>query len=76
MNCHYSVVIQWSEEDGCFVVMLPEFTDVYQPVTHGHTYEEAAKHGQEVLETLIEIYQQDGKPLPKPIILGESLQVA
>jgi antitoxin HicB len=76
MNCHYSIVIQWSEEDDCFVVMLPEFTDVYQPVTHGSTYEAAVKHGQEVLETLIEIYQQDGKPLPKPITLGESLQVA
>ena len=76
MNCHYSIVIQWSEEDGCFVVMLPEFIDVYQPVTHGQTYEEAAIQGQEVLETLIEIYRQDGKSLPKPITLGESLQVA
>jgi len=75
MNCHYSLIIQWSEEDQLFVVSLPEFTDVMQPCTHGHTYEAAAKHGQELLETLIEIYQQDGKPLPEPQILGKPLQV-
>lgn len=56
------MLIQWSEEEQCFVVTLPKFTDVMQPITHGHTYEEAAKHGQELLETLIGIYQEDGKP--------------
>lgn len=47
-----------------------------QPSTHGHTYEEAAKHGQELLETLIEFYQEDGKPLPEPHTLGKRLQIA
>ena len=47
-----------------------------QPCTHGHTYEEAAKHGQELLETLIELYQEDGKPLPEPKTLGKRLQIA
>lgn len=72
MAHYYSLLIQWSQEDQCFVVMLPEFTDVYQPVTHGTTYQEAAKHGQEVLETLIEIYQADGKTLPQPVTLVQS----
>lgn len=76
MNCRYSIVIQWSEEDGCFVVTLPEFTDVSQPATHGDTYQEAARHGQEVLETLIEMYREEGKPLPEPIKYRRSLQVA
>ena len=56
MKLNYSIIIQWSEEDKCFVVLLPEFKDVYQPVTHGNTYEEAAKKAQEILETLIEFY--------------------
>jgi predicted RNase H-like HicB family nuclease len=48
-----------------------------QPCTHGHTYEEAAKHGQELLETLIELlYQEDGKPLPEAYTLGKRLQIA
>ena len=72
----YTIVIQWSEEDECFVVKLPEFTDVMQPCTHGETYEEAIKNAQEVLELLIEYYQDEGKPLPVPKRLGQSFQVA
>ncbi|MBD2020672.1 type II toxin-antitoxin system HicB family antitoxin [Leptolyngbya sp. FACHB-36] len=63
----YTIVIQWLEEDQCFVVTLPEFTDVMQPVTHGETYEEALKNAQEVLELLIEDAAQAGKPLPQLI---------
>ncbi len=63
----YSILIQWSEEDQCYVVTLPEFADaLMQPCTDGATYEEAAKHGQEVIESLIELYQEQGKELPKP----------
>lgn len=35
-------------------------------VTHGETYEEVLKNGQEVLELIIEEYQEDGKTLPQP----------
>jgi predicted RNase H-like HicB family nuclease len=59
----YTIVIQWSDEDKCFVVLLPEFQDVMQPVTHGDTYEEALKNAQEVLELLIETSLEEGKPL-------------
>jgi predicted RNase H-like HicB family nuclease len=72
----YTVVIQWSNEDRCVVVTLPEFTDVMQPVTHGDTYEEALKNATEVLELLIESSLSEGKPLPEPKTLGKSLQVA
>jgi predicted RNase H-like HicB family nuclease len=62
----YTITIQWSVEDNCFVVFLPEFSkNVMQPVTHGETYEEALKNGQEVLELIIEEYQEDGKTLPQ-----------
>lgn len=73
MNFQYTTIVQWSEEDGCFVVSLPEFTDVMQPATHGFTYEEAAKQGEELLETLIDIYRQDGKPLPPAKTLEKSV---
>jgi len=63
----YTITIQWSDEDNCFVVFLPEFShNVMQPVTHGETYEEAIKNAQEVLELIIEEYQEDGKDLPQP----------
>ncbi|NJR55981.1 MAG: type II toxin-antitoxin system HicB family antitoxin [Acaryochloris sp. CRU_2_0] len=62
----YRMVIDWSEEDQCFVVSLPEFEQVMQPVTDGQTYEEVAKHGHEALESLMEFYAAEGWALPEP----------
>ncbi len=67
MNKHYSMVIQWSSEDKCYVVFLPDFAGmVNQPCTDGQTHEEAAKNGREVIDLLIEHYQAEGSPLPEP----------
>jgi predicted RNase H-like HicB family nuclease len=68
MNCHYSMVMQWSDEDQAFLVSLPEFGPSSQ--THGSTYEEAARNGREVLELLIEAYEAEGRPLPAPAQAG------
>ena len=72
----YTIVVQWSEEDQCFVVLLPEFTDVMQPCTHGDTYDEAFKNAQEVLELLVESALKAGEPLPEPKRFGQALQTA
>ncbi|MCY7277709.1 MAG: type II toxin-antitoxin system HicB family antitoxin [Phormidesmis sp. CAN_BIN44] len=72
----YTIVIQWSDEDQCFVVLLPEFTNVMQPVTHGDTYDEAFKNAQEVLELLVESALKLGEPLPEPKRFGQTLQIA
>jgi len=62
---HYTMLIEWSDEDQAFLVTLPEWVErVIQPVTHGETYEEAVMNGHEVLDMLIEDAQVDGKPLP------------
>ncbi|MBO1065627.1 MULTISPECIES: type II toxin-antitoxin system HicB family antitoxin [Nostocales] len=66
----YTIIIQWSNEDKCYVVSLPDFTDIMQPCTHGDTYEEALKNAQEVLEMLISSYLEDGQPIPEPQIIG------
>ena len=73
MKPNYTVIIQWSDEDECFVVTLPEWGEFCH--THGETYEEAVKNAQEVLEMLIESCLSEGKPLPKPANFGD-LQVA
>ncbi|MBE9192447.1 type II toxin-antitoxin system HicB family antitoxin [Gloeocapsopsis crepidinum LEGE 06123] len=72
----YTIIIQWSDEDQCFVVILPEFKDMMQPVTHGDTYKEALKNAQEVLELLVESVVEDGEILPEPLTVGKSFQVA
>ncbi|NJR52860.1 MAG: type II toxin-antitoxin system HicB family antitoxin [Leptolyngbyaceae cyanobacterium CSU_1_3] len=76
MKSRYSMVIQWSDEDELYLVHLPEFPWQHF-VTHGKTYEEAAKQGEEVLETFIEMFQEEGKSLPEPIAYPEKpLKVA
>jgi len=68
---HYSIVIEWSDEDQAYVVLLPEWQGrVYQPVTDGVTIEEAARKGQAALEGLIQQAQQFGEPLPEPRIFA------
>ncbi|MDJ0680304.1 MAG: type II toxin-antitoxin system HicB family antitoxin [Xenococcus sp. (in: cyanobacteria)] len=59
MKSRYSILIQWSDEDQCYIVSLPEFGNYAR--THGDTYEEALKNAQEVLELLIE---DDNLPQP------------
>ena len=72
----YTIVIQWSNEDQCYVVSLPEFTNLFQPCTHGDTYEDALRNAQEVLEMLVESAIENGEPLPEPNTLGQSFKVA
>jgi antitoxin HicB len=72
----YTIIIQWSNEDQCYVVSLPDFKDVMQPVTHGETYEEAFQNAQEALELLVESAIAEGEPLPEPQTFGKTLQTA
>lgn len=68
----YAMHIAWSEKDQAYLVTLPEWMPRLinsVAVTHGATYEEAARHGQEVLELLIERARERGEPLPKPQII-------
>ena len=74
MSYHYTIIIQWSQEDNCFVVSLPEWGEFCH--THGDTYQEALENAQEVLEMLIESCLEDGEPLPEPKTLGKSLSAA
>jgi len=68
MNCRYCMLIQWSDADHAFIVSLPEFGRFAK--THGETYGEAVKNGQEALELLIESCQEENRPLPKPLQFG------
>jgi antitoxin HicB len=70
MTTHYSMTIQWSDEDQTYIVSLPEWGDLVH--THGDTYEEAVKNGQELLDGLIESRHQHGEPLPAPQIYASA----
>jgi predicted RNase H-like HicB family nuclease len=61
----YKMVIQWSDEDNCFLVGFPDFIG-QKWRTHGETYAEAVANGEEALESLIIAYQATGETLPTP----------
>ena len=65
----YTIVIQWSEEDQCYVASLPEWGPYCK--AYGNSYEETAKEACEVLELLMEDetgvlpFPPPQKPAPK-----------
>lgn len=62
VTLRYQMVIVWSDEDNSYLVHLPDFPEqTYR--THGNSYEEAAKNGEEILQLLLE---EDGLPHPNP----------
>ena len=63
----YSMIVQWSPDDEAYVVSLPEWEGrVFNPVTHGKTYENAIKNGREALEALVASARKHGETLPQP----------
>lgn len=60
---HYSMVIQWDEDDKIFVVTVPELPGC---ITHGRTYEEAARQGQAAIESWVMVARELGRPVPPP----------
>lgn len=72
---HYVMIIEWSDEDHAYLVRLPDWEGriMNRYVTHGDTYEDAVRRGQEAIEALIEWTLRDGEPLPRP---GRAIQVS
>lgn len=57
------MILEWEPEGKVYVVTVPELPGCR---THGVTYEEAIKHGQEVIHLWIESVREDGLPVPAP----------
>jgi len=43
---------------------------VFNPVTHGDTYEEAMKNGHEALEALVASARKHDEALPEPLVFA------
>jgi len=56
----YTMLIERSNEDQIYIVTLPEFGNYCK--THGETYLEAVKNGEEGLEKLLESLERDNLP--------------
>ena len=64
-HTHYSMILEWDPRDSIFVVTVPELPGCR---THGKTYEEAVKQGQEAIEGWIDAARAWGDPVPPPRI--------
>ncbi len=70
----YSMLVEWSGEDQAYLVTLPEWKGrVFGPVTHGDSYEEAIRNGQDALAALIASAEKHGEPLPEPHTFAASI---
>ena len=61
MDSNYSIVIQWSIQNDCFVASLPE----WECNIKGETYEEALENARKAIAFLVESSVSEGKPLPE-----------
>jgi predicted RNase H-like HicB family nuclease len=61
---HYSMIIQWDKDDRIYVVTVPELPGC---MTHGKTYEEAIRQGQDAIASWIMVAKELlGRPVPPP----------
>ena len=60
---HYSINIQWSDEDQVYIATVPELPGCK---THGKTYEEALKQAKDAIEGWIEFAKELGRAIPPP----------
>ena len=63
---HYSMNIQWDEDDQIYVVTVPELPGCR---THGSTYEEAVRQGQDAIASWIMVAQELERPIPAPKVM-------
>jgi len=60
----YVKLVEWSEEDGCFIGSCPE---LFYGGCHGHDAKRVFAELCDIVEETIQLYEQDGKILPPPL---------
>jgi len=61
----YRVDIYWSEEDQLYLAEVPELPGC---LTHGQTVVDAARNAEEAMEGWLEVAEELGRPIPKPMV--------
>lgn len=60
---HYAMFLQWSEEDGCYTVSVPDLPGC---MADGETPEKAVENAQVIIGEWIETAKAAGRPVPEP----------
>jgi predicted RNase H-like HicB family nuclease len=59
----YVKIVEWSEEDHCFVGSCP---GLFYGGCHGNDEQTVFAELCQIVDDTIELYQKDGRPLPPP----------
>ena len=59
----YVKIIEWSEEDQCYIGTAPS---LFYGGCHGNDEQAVFAELCDIVDEVIELYLQDGKPLPPP----------
>ena len=59
----YAKIVEWSEEDNCYVGSCP---GLFYGGCHGEDEEAVFAELCRIVEETIELYTEEGKPLPSP----------
>ncbi len=62
-SAKYVKIIEWSDKDQCFIGSCP---GLLYGGCHGDNEQEVFIELCEIVEETIELYKEDGKPLPTP----------
>jgi predicted RNase H-like HicB family nuclease len=62
-SARYAKIVEWSDEDGCYVGSSP---GLLYGGCHGDDEQQVFVELCQVVEEAIELYRKDGKPLPPP----------
>lgn len=57
------MIVWWSEEDGAYVVDVPELPGC---MAHGPTRQKAIKNAEDAIEFWIQTAKDDGREIPQP----------
>lgn len=64
-SARYAKIVQWSDEDQCYVGTAP---DLFYGGCHGDDEQAVFAELCQIVEESIELYRRDGKPLPPPSV--------
>jgi predicted RNase H-like HicB family nuclease len=71
---HYAKVVEWSDEDQCFVGSAPGL--IYGGC-HGDDEQQVFSDLCQIVDDVVALYKAEGKPLPKPASgVSEKLEAA
>ena len=62
-SARYVKIVEWSDEDQCYVGSSP---GLVLGGCHGDDEQQVFEELCQIVEETIELYRQDGKPLPPP----------